>query len=111
MQALANRCKNLQEFEKEQKMPLDRRVTFTTTLKKNNLLPIPKLVRWQYKLEPSQVLKVTVSVLGAMSVRETYLAKMYKEGRILVPQLTLALLKQNVNNLESHALEGTLEPT
>lgn len=83
---------------------------FKAMLRKKNLIQVPKLIRWQYKIEPSEVLKVTVSVVGRMGVRESYLAKMRKEGRILVPQLTLALLRQNVDNLENHALEVTLEP-
>jgi hypothetical protein len=91
-------------------MPLNHRVTFKTVLKKNNLISIPKLIRWQYKLEPSEVLKVTVSVEGLMGVRESFLARMYKEGRILIPQLTLALLRQNTKNLENYPLEVWLEP-
>ncbi len=67
-------------------------------------------MRWQYKLEPSQVPKVTVTVIGSMGVRESFLAKMYKDGRMLIPKVQLALLKQNETNLENAALEITLEP-
>ena len=91
-------------------MTLTHRVTFKTVLKKNNLITIPKLIKWQYKLESTEVLKVTVSVVGLMGVRESFLAKMYKKGRILIPQLTVALLKQNAKNLENYALEVWLEP-
>jgi hypothetical protein len=91
-------------------LPLNQRVTFNTVLKKNNLLPIPKLVRWQYKLEPSEVLKVTIRVVGLLGAKENFLARMYKDGRILVPNLTLAMLKRHAGNLESYPLEVTLEP-
>ena len=89
-------------------MLLEHRVTFKTVLKKKNLLRIPKLVRWQHKLEPSQVLKVTVSVVGLMGVRESFLAKMYKDGRIVNPVLQQALLRGNEPNLDSFALEVTI---
>jgi hypothetical protein len=62
-------------------MPLDERITYKTILKKRSLLQVPKLVRWQYKVEPSQVLKVTVSVVGAMGVRESFITNMHKDGR------------------------------
>jgi hypothetical protein len=91
-------------------LPIDHRVTFKTVLTKNNLVSIPKIVRWQYKLEPSEVLKVTVSVVGLMGVRESFLARMYKDGRLLIPKLILVLLRQNAQNLEEYPLEVTLEP-
>ena len=91
-------------------MPLTQRVTFKTTLKKRNLIYIPKLIRWQYKLEPSQVLKVTVRVVGAMGLCESFLSKTYKDGRIHMPPLQLALLKQRESTLDGFALEVSLEP-
>lgn len=67
-------------------------------------------MRWQFKLEPSEVFKITVSVVGLMGVRESFFAKMYNDGRILVPQVPLALLRRNEPSLEGFALEVTLEP-
>jgi hypothetical protein len=49
-------------------------------------------VRWQFKLEPTEVLEVTVSVVDS-GAQETFFARMLKDGRIVVPKLTLALLK------------------
>jgi hypothetical protein len=91
-------------------MPLTHRITFKTTVKKQNRIAIPKILRWQYKLESSEVLKVTVSVEGTMGVRESFLGKMRKDGRIAIPQLQLALLRRNEPSLEDFALEVMLEP-
>lgn len=91
-------------------MPLNQRITYKTTMKKRNLLQVPKFVRWQYKLEPSQILKVTVSIVGSMGVRESFLTSMHKDGRVGIPPLQLALLKKSEEKIEEYALEVTLEP-
>jgi hypothetical protein len=70
-------------------------------------------VRWQYKLELSEILKVTVNVCALWSARETFLTRMDSCGRIRIPNLTYSLLKRNEpnkSNLEGYALEITLEP-
>ena len=74
-------------------MPLTQKVNFKTKLQRGNRVQIPKLVRWRYKLEPDQILKVTVSVHGVWSTPESYLSRMGKDGRILIPKLILALPK------------------
>ena len=91
-------------------MPLTRKVNFKTTLKSRNLLQIPNVVRWEFKMEKDQALKVTVNVVGLFSNTESYLTKMRKDGRITVPKLVLALLKQKESSLEGYAMEVTLEP-
>ena len=91
-------------------MLLNQRVTFKAALKKNHAFRVPKIVMGQFKLESSEVLKVTVSVVGLMGVRESFLAKIYKDGRILVPALQVALLKNYAETLKDTALEVTLEP-
>ena len=91
-------------------MPLSRKVNFKTTLKSRNLLQIPNVVRWEFKMEKDQALKVTVNVVGLFSNTESYLTKMRKDGRITVPKLVLALLKQKESSLEGYAMEVTLEP-
>ena len=68
-------------------------------------------MRWQYKLEPSEVFKVTLTVVGFLGVRESFLAKMYESGRIRIPDLTFSLLKRNEPSLKGYILEVTLEPT
>ncbi len=92
------------------RLPLSQRVSFKTVLQKQNRLLVPKLVRWEYKVESSEVLKVTVTIVGLLGVRESFLAKMYKSGRIRIPELTLALLKRDEPSLEGCVMEVTLEP-
>jgi len=80
-------------------------------LQKQNRLQVPKLVRWEYKLEASDVLQVTVNIIGLLGVREQFLAKMQKDGRIAIPKLTMPLLMRDEQRLEGYAMEVTLEPT
>ena len=68
-------------------------------------------MRWEYKLEVSQTLKVTVTIVGTLGIREGFFAKMYTNGRIRIPDLTMALLKRDKPSLQGYAMEVTLEPT
>ena len=43
-------------------VPLTEKVCFKTVFQIGNRVQIPKLVRWRYKLETDQILKVTLSV-------------------------------------------------
>ena len=80
-------------------------------MRKQNRLQVPKLVREQYKLESSEVLKVTVTIAGTLGIRESFLARMQKHGQIQIPDLTMALLKRDKPSLEGLIMEITLEPT
>ena len=73
-------------------MPLTQKVTFKTMLQKKNRLQIPKLVMWQCKLDDSEVLKVTVSVVNLWGSHESFVAKVQKGGRIVIPKFTIAYL-------------------
>ena len=42
--------------------PLATRVSFEAVLEKGNRLQVPKLIRWQFKMEQTQVLGVGVSL-------------------------------------------------
>ena len=70
---------------------------FQTTLQRGNRVQVPKLVRWKFKLESDQVLKVTVGARGMIVVWETYYACMDKSGRITVPKMIQnELLKRTI---------------
>jgi hypothetical protein len=43
---------------------LTEKVTFTAVLQKGNRFQVPKVVRWRFKMDTKQVLKVTVSPRG-----------------------------------------------
>ena len=68
-------------------LPLTERVEFQATLQRGNRVQVPKLVRWRYKLESDQVLKVTVGAKDMIVVWGTYYACMDKSGRITVPKM------------------------
>ena len=92
-------------------MPLTEKVNFKTPLQRGNRVQIPKLVRWQFKLEPNQVLKVTVRIYGLVVISETFYAQMGKDGRVVIPKLILDLLKRDKPSLEGDIMEIILEPS
>ena len=94
-------------------MPLTERVDFKATLQKGNRVQLPKLVRWRFKLETSQVLKVTVTAINVFGSWETFYGKMDKSGRITIPKLALKQLQNRRRDLQSltgAVLEVRLEP-
>ena len=67
-------------------MPLTEAVEFKAVLGRGNRFQLPKLVRWKFKLETSQILKVTVFPAKSYT-GECFYAKMDKSGRITVPKV------------------------
>lgn len=95
------------------RLPLTDAVSFKSALQKGNRIQVPKLIRWQFKLETTQVLKVSINVAGAMGNPESFYARMSKDGRIKLPWLTLVLLQKHTTSekgLRTYALEVKLEP-
>jgi bifunctional DNA-binding transcriptional regulator/antitoxin component of YhaV-PrlF toxin-antitoxin module len=95
-------------------LPLTELVSFKTRLQRGNRIQLPKLVRWKYKLEIDQILKVYVTVENSYINYETFYARMDKSGRITINRLTLNLLERHFQ--ESERLTGAvmnvrLEPT
>ena len=74
-------------------MPLTQKVSFKTMLQSGNRVQIPKVVRWQFKMDSEQVLKVTVNALNVFSGWETFYARMGRDGRITLPKLPRELLQ------------------
>jgi bifunctional DNA-binding transcriptional regulator/antitoxin component of YhaV-PrlF toxin-antitoxin module len=94
-------------------MPLTRKVSFKTVLQRGNRIQLPKLVRWKYKLEQDQVLKVTVTATSVFGGWETFYARMDKSGRITIPELMLKLLQDRTREKQSltgAVMEVRLEP-
>ena len=79
---------------------------FQTTLQRGNRVQVPKLVRWKYKLESNQVLKVAAGAKSMIVVWETYYACMDKSGRITVPKMIQNELLKSALRLRS--LIGTV---
>ncbi len=74
-------------------MVLTGQVEFKAVLQRGNRIQVPRLIRWSYKLEPSQVLKVSVHFEGNRRSQQEFFAQISKDGRICVPKLTSVLLK------------------
>ena len=91
-------------------MPLTRKVRFEAVSQRCNMFQVPKLIRWQFKLEPNQVLKVSVSDQSSPQGWHDYFSKMTKNGRIRIPKLLVLLFKGEKPNLSGHLLDITLEP-
>jgi hypothetical protein len=91
-------------------MPLSQRVSFQAVLEKCNKVQIPKLVRWQFKLETDQVLKVGVKVHDSWKSMQFYYAKMTKEGRVHVPKLVLSILQGDKPSVAGCVLDIEIEP-
>jgi hypothetical protein len=80
-------------------------------LQRGNRLQIPRVVRWRFKLESDQVLKVTVICPDARLMGEQFFATMSKDGRIVVPKLIITILGRGKPSLEGYAFKVILEPS
>ena len=70
-------------------MPLTEPITFKTRLQIGNGVQIPKYVRWHYKLEPTQIIEVTVSILGLWRPAQSFMSRIGKDGRMVISKLAL----------------------
>ena len=94
-------------------VPLTELVKFKAVLQRGNRFQLPKVVRWGFKLESDQVLKVTLTVVDSFGVWEVFYARMDRSGRITVPKLTRRLLQSRVcegQGLAGVVVEVRLEP-
>jgi len=90
-------------------LPLTRRVTFKVQLQNQNRFQIPKMVRWEYKLEPSQPMKITLRVFNVV-FNESFLGKMLPDGRVTVPRIVMVELRRRMPDLKAESIEVALEP-
>jgi len=93
-------------------LPLTEKVVFKTMFQRGNRVQVPRRVRWQFKMDSEQVLKVTVFTSDFFHLgREGFYAQMGKDGRITIPKIQRALLGFGLEKrLEHHIIEVTLEP-
>ena len=92
-------------------MPLTGSVSFKALLQKGNRVQVPKLVRWRFKLDSEQVLRLSVTA-ESLYGWEKFFGRMDRSGRITVPKLTLKLLREKVDekSLVGTVLQVKLEP-
>ena len=93
-------------------MPLTESITFKTKLQRHNRIVVPRHCRWRYKMEPGELLKVSVEPFNSESYQEEeFLAKMTSDGRLTVPKLTMEVLKQSEEkDLVGCIFEVTISP-
>jgi bifunctional DNA-binding transcriptional regulator/antitoxin component of YhaV-PrlF toxin-antitoxin module len=91
-------------------LPLTEKVKFKTRIQKGGRLQINKHVRWRFKLESNQQLAVWINVPSIWGATDTFLCRMTKDGRIVIPKLIMACLKKDKPNLEGYIVDVTLEP-
>jgi len=93
-------------------MPLTRQVGFKAVIGKGNRIQIPNIIRWEFKLEPTQLLAINIRHFS-LATDETFFAKMTKDGRITVPKINAAIMKARIAKdatLGEYAFEITLRP-
>ncbi len=73
-------------------MPLSEFVKFLTKLHKWNRIQIPVEVRWRYKLEAEDLLKVSVSLVDGFD-NEEFIVKLMHGGRFTIPWEVVWALK------------------
>jgi hypothetical protein len=91
-------------------VPLTEKVSFRTRLQRGNRVQVPKLVRWRFKMEPDQVLKIGVDAVNVFSGGQIFYGRMGKDGRILIPKLALALLTGKESSLAGYVMDVSIEP-
>ena len=89
---------------------LTEKVSFKTVLQRGNRLQVPRLVRWRFKMDSEQVLKVGVTAVDLWTGWQSFYARMGRDGRITIPKLTRELLQGEKRNLAGYILDVTLEP-
>jgi hypothetical protein len=94
-------------------MPLVREVEFRAKLLKGNRIQIPKHIRLEFQIEPSQTLNVHVSLPDNWRVKQTFYAQTTKDGRLNIPKLNVELLHASVagQTLIGEVMEVELSPT
>ena len=94
-------------------VPLTGSVEFRVVLPKGNRFQVPKLVRWEFKMEPGQVLRVRVGRANVYGQNEYFFGRMSRDGRITIPKLTVDLLQEDFDgkSLVGSVLKVQLGPS
>jgi hypothetical protein len=92
------------------KLPLTERVSFKAKLQQRNRFVVSKYVRWRFKLTADQCLQVTVNIIGLWRGPQIFLAKISKDGRIVIPKTNMDLLRNRNSNIAGYVVDVTLEP-
>ena len=93
-------------------MPLTETVTFKARLQCHNRVVVPRHVRWRYKMEAGELLKVNVKPFNGDSFEEErFIAKMATDGRLTIPKLTMQILQEREGKNLVKAILDIYNPT
>ncbi len=91
-------------------MPLTEKVNFTAKLQTSNLVQIPKLIRWRFKMDSEQALKIGVNFMGMHKGWQFFYSKMRKDGRLTIPEMVMCFFEDKTTSLAGHLLDVIIEP-
>lgn len=77
-------------------LPVSEDTKFHAMLQRGNRVQVPVVVRWRFKLEPGEILKVGVKPLDTWH-EEIFWAKLQKGGRITIPKRVREVLEAHVD--------------
>jgi hypothetical protein len=97
-------------FQDGEVVPLTRKVTFQAKLQKGGMIQVPKLVRWQFKMESDQVLRIGVSAVNLGRGWQFFFGRMTKAGCVRLVKTALSRLQNENESLAGCVFEVTLEP-
>ena len=89
-------------FGRKRFMPLTHSVSFKAAIGKGNRIQIPTLIRWEFKLESTQLLIISVRLFDR-GIEETFYTKMNKDGRITIPKINAELIKTRLQKKQTLA--------
>lgn len=94
--------------EGEERLPLDRSVSFKAVVQEGNRVQVPRLIRWQFRLESTQVLQVRIRAAERIGANlEFYYAKVRGDGRLGIPKLVMKLCRIKAGDIVDVRLSPT----
>lgn len=90
-------------------LPLTEKVRFSTQLQMGNRIQVPKNVRWRFKMDSDQVLKVSMIAFKVHTYGwQSFYARMGRDGRITIPKVQRRLLL--TDEQRRYVMDVILEP-
>ena len=92
-------------------IPLTQSENFKVKLQRHDRFAVPQLLRWRYKMEQGELLRVRVKIYNSVNFGEEFLTRMAADGRVNVPKLTMQILMESKEKkLTGTIFEVTINP-
>jgi hypothetical protein len=88
------------DFGRKRFMPLTLQGTFKAIIRQKKPNTYPPLIRWEFKIEPTQIQAISVRQFK-VGTQETFFAKMNKDGRITIPKIDAKIIKTHLHKQET----------